>query len=124
MRSNPVNWFEIAVSDMERARRFYEAVLGVTLTNLPIEGGGDYWTFPMDEERMGAGGALTSMPGMKPGDGGTLIYFNCEDCAIEQGRVEPAGGQVVQPKMRIGDYGFIAICRDTEGNPFGLYSKG
>jgi predicted enzyme related to lactoylglutathione lyase len=77
----------------------------------------------MSEKLVGAGGALTTMEGMKPGGGGTLIYFACEDCAVEQARVEPAGGRVLQPKMKIGDYGFISICMDTEGNPIGLYSQ-
>jgi predicted enzyme related to lactoylglutathione lyase len=77
----------------------------------------------MSDTLMGAGGALTTMEGMKPGPGGTLIYFACDDCAVEQARVEPAGGKVLQPKMAIGEYGFIAVCMDTEGNPIGLYSQ-
>jgi predicted enzyme related to lactoylglutathione lyase len=123
MASNPVTWFEIAVTDLERAKGFYEAVFALTLTNMPTPEGEDYWTFPMDDSRVGAGGALTTMEGMKPGPGGTLIYFACEDCAVEQARVEPAGGKVLQPKMKIGAYGFIAVCLDTEGNPIGLYSQ-
>ena len=123
MPSNPVQWFEIAVSDIERARRFYETVFALTLTNLPTPEDGDYWTFPMSDKHVGAGGALTTMEGMKPGGGGTLIYFHCEDCAVEEGRVELAGGRVLQPKMKVGDYGFISICMDSEGNTIGLYSK-
>lgn len=123
MPVNPVNWFEIAVSDIDRARRFYETVFDVQLTNMPLPEGGDYWTFPMRDDQMGAGGALTTMEGMTPGGGGTLIYFHCDDCATEQARVEPAGGKVLQAKMAIGSYGCIAICMDTEGNTIGLYSK-
>ncbi len=67
--------------------------------------------------------ALTTMEGMQPGSGGTLIHFACDDCAVEQARVEPAGGKVPRPKMKIGDDGFIAICMDTEGNSIGLYSQ-
>ena len=123
MASNPVNWFEIAVSDITRAKQFYETVFALSLSNMPSPEGEDYWTFPMSDDRVGAGGALTTMEGMKPGAGGTLVYFACEDCAVEQNRVEPAGGKVLQPKMKIGDYGFIAICMDTEGNTIGLYSQ-
>lgn len=123
MAVNPVSWFEIAVTDMNRARKFYESVFAVELTNLPSPEGGEYWTFPMQESAMGAGGALTSSEGMKTGPGGTLIYFQSEDCSIEEARVEPSGGTVLQPKRRIGDYGFISICMDSEGNPFGLYSQ-
>lgn len=123
MIRNPVNWFEIAVSDIERAKRFYEAVFALTLTNMPTPEGGEYWTFPMSDTLMGAGGALITMEGMQPGPGGTLIYFACDDCAVEQARVEPAGGKLLQPKMAIGEYGFIAVCMDTEGNTIGLYSQ-
>jgi predicted enzyme related to lactoylglutathione lyase len=123
MASNPVTWFEIAVSDIERAKRFYETLFALSLTKLPTPGGDDYWTFPKSETLMGAGGALTTMEGMQPGGGGTLIYFSCEDCSVEQARVEPAGGKVLQPKMQIADYGFIAICLDTEGNRIGLHSE-
>jgi hypothetical protein len=123
MASNPVSWFEIAVTDMKRAKQFYEMVFDVSLTNLPSPEGGEYWTFPMQEGAMGAGGALTTSEGMKTGPGGTLIYFQSKDCSIEESRVEPAGGKVLQPKRRIGEYGFISMCMDTEGNPFGLYSQ-
>ena len=73
MTPHPVTWFEIAVTDLERAKGFYEAVFALTLTNMPTPEGEDYWTFPMDDSRVGAGGALTTMEGMKPGRGGTLI---------------------------------------------------
>ena len=123
MASNPVQWFEIAVADMNRARQFYEAVFEVSLTNMPSPGVPEYWTFPMKDDLVGAGGALTKMEGMSPGAGGTLIYFHCDDCATEQARVEPAGGKVLQPKMAVANYGFIAIVMDSEGNTIGLYSK-
>lgn len=122
MIRNPVNWFEIAVSDIERAKRFYESVFALSLTDMSTDEGGDYWAFPMDDALVGAGGALTTMEGTKSGAGGTLIYFSCDDCSVEQARVEPAGGKVLQPKMKIGDYGHIAICMDTEGNTIGLHS--
>jgi hypothetical protein len=57
-----------------------------------------------------------------PGDGGTLVYFSCADCATEAARVAGAGGVVCQPKMGIGEYGHIAIVQDTEGNTIGLHS--
>ncbi|QEY31262.1 VOC family protein [Synechococcus sp. RSCCF101] len=123
MPGNPVSWFELGVSDMARARRFYETVLGVSLTNMPTEEVPDYWAFPMRDDQVGAGGALTLMPQMPPGPGGTLVYFQCDDCSVEEGRVEPAGGRVLRSKRRVGHYGCIAICEDTEGNPFGLYSQ-
>ncbi|MNL62777.1 hypothetical protein D3C87_1868330 [compost metagenome] len=62
------------------------------------------------------------MEHVKAGGNSTLVYFGCKDCSVEQGRVEAAGGKIQQPKFSIGEYGFCAICSDTEGNYFGLYS--
>jgi uncharacterized protein len=50
------------------------------------------------------------------------VYFGSEDCAIEESRVTEAGGKVMKPKMSIGEYGYISLCVDTEGNVFGLHS--
>jgi len=127
MKQNPVGWFEIYVSDMPRARAFYEAVLGVELSPLeaPSESGMmvEMWSFPMGENLPGAAGALARMDGVSPGGGGTLVYFSCDDCAVEAGRVAGAGGRVEREKMSIGPYGFIALAHDTEGNLFGLHSQ-
>mgnify|MGYP002663365938 FL=1 len=72
---------------------------------------------------MGASGALVKMEGVPSGGGGgTLVYFACEDCAVEQGRVEKAGGKVFKPKFSIGEYGQCALVNDTEGNMIGLHS--
>jgi predicted enzyme related to lactoylglutathione lyase len=119
--SNPVNWFEIYVSDMERAKHFYESVLALKLEKLPSPDM-EYWAFPMQTDRVGAGGALARMEGASPGPGGTLIYFSCEDCAVEESRVEPAGGRVQKAKMSIGEYGFMSLVMDSEGNLIGLHS--
>ena len=59
---------------------------------------------------------------MGPGAGGTLVYFTCTDCSVEEARVEKAGGKILQPKMSIGEHGFCSIVMDTEGNPIGLHS--
>ncbi|WP_216902746.1 VOC family protein [Synechococcus sp. CCY 9618] len=122
MAANPVIWFELYVDDMERARRFYEGVFQLSLENMP-DAGMEYWAFPMDNERVGAGGALARMEGMAPGGGGTLIYFSCTDCGVEESRVEAAGGRVIKPKMSIGAYGFMSLVLDSEGNTIGLHSQ-
>jgi hypothetical protein len=62
------------------------------------------------------------MPGFPSGGNSTLIYFSCDDCAVEEARVTSCGGQVEKPKMSIGEYGFITLAVDTEGNMFGLHS--
>ena len=123
MIRNPVGWFEIYVQDMARAKKFYETVLGVELTNLDSPSDElEMQAFPMNMEAGGASGALARMEGCPSGGMGTLVYFSCEDCAVEATRVDGAGGKLCKPKMAIGQYGFIALVSDTEGNMVGLHS--
>ncbi len=121
MTNNPVGWFEIYVQDMPRARQFYQTVLEIELKQLPMPGM-EMWAFPMVHNGSGASGALVKMPGV-PADGSSvLVYFSCDDCALEAGRVNAAGGRVEREKMSIGEFGFIALARDSEGNMIGLHS--
>jgi predicted enzyme related to lactoylglutathione lyase len=125
MKENAVGWFEIYVDDMARAKSFYEAVFGLALADMAVpEGIGEMQmtSFPMDITAAGAPGALVKMEGFGPTVGGTIVYFNCEDCSLEQGRAEAAGGEIVKPKESIGDYGFMSLIKDTEGNIIGLHS--
>lgn len=120
---NPVRWFEIYVENMDRARRFYETVLGVKLEKLEGPGDGlDMYAFPMSDKVPGAGGALVRMEGVRPMPGGTLVYFGCDDCATEASRVTGAGGRIEREKMSIGPYGHIVLAFDSEGNMIGLHS--
>ncbi len=121
MTNNPIVWFEIYVQDMERAKRFYETVLKVQLQKLESPGM-EMWAFPMLMDAPGASGSLVKMEGVPSGGNSTLVYFTCTDCAVEAARVPAAGGRVQQEKMAIGEYGFIALAIDTEGNMFGLHS--
>ncbi|WP_296751357.1 VOC family protein [Thiobacillus sp.] len=123
--NNPVIWFELYVDDMPRARVFYERMLGVTLEKLNSPdslAGIELWAFPMAMDRGGAGGALVKRAGVRPGGGGTLVYFACTDCAVEAQRAVEAGGSLFRGKMPIGEYGHIALVHDTEGNLVGLHS--
>lgn len=121
MRTKPLCWFEIYVDDIARAKAFYEAVLAVSLQRLPVDGVAMY-TFEMTEQSGGVGGALIHSPQVKAGGNSTVVYFACDDCAIEESRVVGAGGQVHRPKMSIGPYGFVTLVLDTEGNMIGLHS--
>lgn len=126
MKNNPVGWFEIYVQDMSRAKAFYEAVFQTSLTQLPNPNPEaipemEMMTFPMSPEEYGAPGALVKMPDL-PSGGSTLVYFTCEDCAVEAERAKANGGKVYRDKMSIGEYGFIAMVTDTEGNMIGLHS--
>lgn len=124
---NPVGWFEIYVTDMSRAKAFYEGVFAINLeplTNPTAEDASlEMWQFPgAGPDGYGCPGALCKMDGCTPGGSGTLIYFSCADCAVEAGRVTAHGGVVYKEKFPIGRYGFIAIVADTEGNTIGLHS--
>lgn len=121
MDRNPVGWFEIYVQDMPRARRFYETVLGVALSQLQ-SGDVDMWAFPGGMDRAGSAGALVQTAGVQSGGNSVMVYFSCEDCAVEGGRIAPAGGRVVREKFPIGQYGFVVLGADPDGNMFGLHS--
>jgi hypothetical protein len=119
--NNPVNWFEIATTDLERAKTFYANVFKreFQLIEMPDS---KMYMFAGDPNGSGSLGALVSSEQNNPSSDGTIVYFECEDCGIESGRVESAGGKLVFPKMSIGDFGFIAQCIDTEGNRIGFHS--
>lgn len=129
MKGNPVVHFEIYAHDIARAKAFYEKLFDISLEKIqsPIpEMEMEMWAFPMDEEApmssYGAGGMLVKMEGFKPGSGGTLVYFGCEDCAVQAARAAEFGGSVFQEKTSIGEHGFCALARDTEGNLIGFHS--
>lgn len=119
-----VGWFDIYVDDMERAQDFYETVLDTTL--IPMDDPNDptarMRAFIDDGSSHGAGGALVELEHASPGPGGSMVYFACVDCAVEEARVPAAGGSIVRPKFAIGDHGFVSIVTDTEGNMVGLHS--
>jgi len=120
---NPVAWFEIYVQDLERARQFYETVFELKLTelNTPLEGM-KMLSFPSSQDKYGATGALVKMDGAPQGAGGSMVYFSCQDCAVEAARAESTGGKLVRGKLSIAPYGAIAMVTDTEGNMLGLHS--
>lgn len=127
--SNPVVWFEIYVQNMDRAKAFYEAVLAVKLEKMPApteEINMEMWSFPANKDvaktTYGACGMLVKMEGFPPGSGATIVYFGCEDCAVEATRATENGGSIFKEKMSIGEHGFIALVNDTEGNMIGLHS--
>jgi uncharacterized protein len=120
--TNVINWFEIPTSDLERAVRFYETVLGVSLKP-EVFGGIRMANFPCAGTGM-AGGALVQDARRRPSTEGVLIYLDARgqlDVCLQ--RVAKAGGTILTPQLDIGDPGFIAILRDTEGNAVGLHQE-
>lgn len=107
MKNNPIGWFEIYVQGMGRAKAFYEAVFQGSLTELKNPASSDMpgmemWAFPSSMESYGAPGALVRMSGC-PSGGSTLVYFSCEDCAIEAARAVANGGKIFKDKLGIGE---------------------
>lgn len=120
-RKDALNWFEIIVSDFARAKRFYETILKTTLQPAEMENC-QMGIFPCDKDK-GVGGAITKMKDASPGEGGTVVYLNVEgDLDGVLRRIPGAGGSITLPRMAIGEHGFIALFKDTEGNRVGLHS--
>lgn len=119
---NPVCWFDIFVSDIDRAKKFYEAVFGFQFADLPIEWGKQSF-FPFENSGQNITGALVEKSDYVANANNTVVYFASEDCVTEEARVENAGGKIIRPKMSIGEFGFVSILMDTEGNTIGLHSR-
>jgi predicted enzyme related to lactoylglutathione lyase len=120
--NNPVNWFEIATIDLERAKEFYAMVFKREFQLIEMPGTKMYM-FAGETDAKGGAGALVLSEENKPSSDGTIVYFECEDVASETSRVETAGGTLLFPKMSIGEFGFISQCIDTEGNRIGFHSE-
>jgi predicted enzyme related to lactoylglutathione lyase len=115
-----VVWFEIPAREFERTVGFYETLFATTLRQEQF-GGPRMAVFPY--ERPGVGGAVIEAGALTPGGCGTLVYLNC-DGRLEEviGRVEPAGGKLAGPKVRLppGMGSFVHVL-DPEGNRIGLH---
>jgi predicted enzyme related to lactoylglutathione lyase len=116
-----ISWFEIPVTDMNRAMTFYSTVLGVELQKSDM--GGDPYTF-FPGMMSDVSGALVQSAQSVPNDKGTTVYFSGgDDLAGSLSRVETAGGKIIVPKTSIGEgMGYFALFLDTEGNRVGLFS--
>ena len=123
--ASAVNWFDIPVSDIARAKTFYDTILGIQLevTDSPM---GKTAMFPSDWQRGEVGGAISEGQGSTPSATGTLVYLNGNpDLQPILDRVEAAGGKVLMPKTAIPmDAGYMALFIDSERNKVGLHSIG
>ncbi|RKE94967.1 VOC family protein [Ichthyenterobacterium magnum] len=124
MKHNMVGWFEIPVTNMERAKTFYNTVFNIEIQVQEFAGTLMGW-FPYAEGKEGASGSLIQQEAYSPSDRkGVLIYFSSVDVANELSRVEAAGGNVVQPKTQISpEVGYMGIFIDSEGNRIALHSR-
>lgn len=115
-----INWFELPAIDFERARRFYEAVLGTEL-QVDTSGRMPMAFFPYAAGR-GTGGAIVRSEHARPGADGAIVYLDARG-SLERclRRVEAAGGKVIVPVTDIAPHGRFAILLDSEGNRVGLH---
>ena len=119
-----VGWFEIPVSNVARAKQFYETVFEVKLSPQNY-GPVAMEKFPWEQGASGGGapGTLVKADGYTPSHAGTLVYFPVEDINAALGRIKQSGGKELMPKTSMGGYGFIATFEDTEGNRVALLSR-
>jgi predicted enzyme related to lactoylglutathione lyase len=125
MISNRLCWTDIPVTNLDRATKFYSAVLGQEVPKTS-EGGDEYGLLPHDEQ--GASGCLcvnsdSAGTENKPSQTGALIYLSVEgrlDDAIKAARAN--GGKILEERTQIGPHGFRAVIVDSEGNRIALHS--
>lgn len=123
MKNNMVVWFEIPVSDMDRAKAFYETVFDLEINVVDFGGLLMGW-FPSHGEAHGATGTLIKQESYIPSKEGTLVYFHSDDVQNELSRVEAAGGTIYQSKTQISpEHGYMGVFIDTEGNRVALHSN-
>lgn len=123
--TNAISWFEIPATDLGRATKFYETILGVTLNPLDLPNI-KMRMFPLDDMMMGVGGAIVDSGGfhIPSATDGPLIYLNGNpDVQNVLDKVEAAGGKIMVPKTEISpEYGYMAVIIDTEGNRIAFHS--
>jgi uncharacterized protein len=113
--AHPVRYFEIPVTDMNRAVDFYSSVFAVDLERQTIDGY-EMALFPFDEHAPGATGALAKGDVYIPSKTGTIVYFTVADIDITLRRATDRGALVLYAKKDIGAAGFVAEVEDSEGN--------
>lgn len=118
---NAINWFEIPVKNFDKAKNFYETILGANMQPMEMMGMKSAF-FPADLQN-GIGGCITQADGYEPSTKGSLVYLNGgDDLSVPLSKVEAAGGKILMPKTAIGPNGFMAHFTDTEGNKVALHS--
>lgn len=122
---NVINWFEIAVTDMARAKKFYETIFDIEMPEMEMMGMKMAF-FPREDSNGKVSGALVQSEMNKPNLDGAKIYFNGNpDLDVALSKVAAAGGTVTMPKTHIDpETGYMAFFVDTEGNGVALHSNG
>jgi uncharacterized protein len=121
--TNAINWFEIPVTDISRAKKFYESIFEINMEEMEMAGM-KYAMFPFDPMKGKIAGGLAQSPMHTPSSTGSIIYLNANpNLQHVLDRIETAGGKINMPKTSIGQNGFMAFFADTEGNSIALHSN-
>jgi len=118
---NPATWFEIPAKDLQRAKAFYEYVFDFEMT-VHFMGPLKMAWFPGAQGQVGATGSLMENPNYKPSHEGSLIYFAVRDIEATLQKVREKDGKILNPKMSIGEHGFVGHFEDCEGNRVALHA--
>lgn len=119
--NNQINWFEIPVNNLDRAKNFYTTILSCNFQEIDSDDA-KMAVFQGNMDRYGATGCLVEYSDVRPSVNGTVIYFACDDVDKTLNLVERSGGKVLIPKTDIGEYGYFAHFIDSEGNRVALHS--
>jgi predicted enzyme related to lactoylglutathione lyase len=124
-KSNALNWFEIPVADINRAKKFYETIFSVKMMDMGEMMGMKMVGFPAEMGNGKASGGLAQSAMHKPSQDGAVVYLNANpSIQMVIDRIEKAGGKVVMPKTQISpEIGFMSFFIDSEGNKVGLHGQ-
>lgn len=120
--ANPVFYFEIPVTDLDRAEGFYRRVFDFTFAREMVDGY-EVAALPHDPDAPGASGALVKGDVYVPAKAGPILYVDVPSIDRALTRAAAAGGTVLYPKKHIGKAGYVAEIEDSEGNRIGLTSR-
>ncbi|SRR5258706_1822980 len=122
--TNSLNWFEIPVTDMQRAKHFYQVIFSIHMDEMEMTGI-RMAMFPGTAGSGKASGALAQSDHHKPAMEGTIVYLNANpDMNSVVEKIEPLGGKILMPKTLISpEIGYMAFFADTEGNRVALHSQ-
>ncbi len=119
---NPVNWFEIPVTDIARAKTFYESAFGAEFTDMDM-GPVKMAMFPAEIGASGATGTLIQPEGYVPSHAGTVVYIHVPQIDAALTKIGDAGGKTLMPRIGVGMHGFVAQFEDSEGNRVALHES-
>jgi predicted enzyme related to lactoylglutathione lyase len=120
---SPIRWFEIYVADMHRAKIFYERTFGFHFSKMDTRSWDvEMWSISTSENGKSFG-SLVWRRDLVPSGLSAVVYFASEDCSREERIASEVGDKVYRSKFAAGQYGFMSLIQDTEGNVIGVHSR-